>query len=812
MRFDRFCLSAVALLASGYQYGNFYGVVAEEEAVASEAPPAEAEPYAYPEKSEEYEFQAEVNKMLDIVVNSLYQNKDVFLRELISNAQDALDKIRFLSIENPKFLDDKEELEVRISYDKDEKSISVTDSGVGMTHDELVKNLGTVARSGTGKFLDGIKDGTADMSMIGQFGVGFYSAFLVSDRVRVASKHPTEAKQLVWESKNGESAFHVYDDPRGSTLGRGTEITLFLKEDCEEYLDESKLKELTTFYSEFLTHPIYVKTTNTEMVPKPKEETEDDSESAKDEDEDLEMKEDEDDETDDEDEEPEMEEITTVSWDQLNANKPIWTRSKEEITDDEYQAFWKVVSKDSYENATSWTHFNAEGNINFQSILYIPPEIPSSMMGVGETKGNEMKLYVKKVLISDTFELLPTWLAFVKGVVDSDDLPLNVNRETLQENKIIGIISKKLVRKVLEMLKSLDKEPEEEEEDDVSEVEIDDDGNTIETPPKEKKVNPYLAWYEKFHPSLKIGAIEDYKNRERIMKLLKFHSSKSKGKNDWVTLPQYIENMPEWQDQIFFMSGKDLKEIDNSDFMDRFKSKDVEVLYLDHPVDEYLVSNINMFDGKKFQSIAQDGVKIKDEDENLVKRRSKAYEKKFKPLVKFLKDTFNNNVFNVKISDRLEDAPAMVSAGSFGHTANMERLIKSQPNVGQSMQNSYKVLELNPRHPFIVDLNDKVSPPEFLSDEEKTDFTPPSEEIYKDIAWTLYDTALLNSGFDLTDVKSHSKRMSNVMMKALEVESLELADEIEPPEEDDEPPEEIPGMGGLNMDDFEDYDPDSDLS
>ena len=478
---------------------KYIGVALAETAendVADEIPE-----YSYPEESKAYDFQADVSRMLDIVVNSLYQNRDVFLRELISNSQDAIDKARFLSIKKPEILNSKEDLEVRISSDPIERTITITDSGIGMSKNDLVKNLGVVANSGTSKFLDAMKDGTADIDQIGQFGVGFYSAFLVADRVRVASKHPDDPVQHVWESKNGETAFHIYDDPRGDTLGRGTEITLYMKEDAVEYCDEAKISELATYYSEFLTHPIHVMETITEQVPLEKDEPVDEEKPEGD-DEDLSISDE--DAEDEPPKEPEMEEVTRTEWRLVNSNKPIWTRDKDEITDEEYQEFYNVVSKGGHSDAQSWIHFNAEGNINFKSILYLPPRVPTDFMSM-ETPVNEMKLYVKKVLISDAFELLPQYLSFVKGVVDSDDLPLNVNRETLQENKVIRIIRKKLVRKVLEMIKKLsEKDAKKEEDDEAKEVELDEDGNIIEQDPEEEesdKPSEYTTWFKEFGPA-----------------------------------------------------------------------------------------------------------------------------------------------------------------------------------------------------------------------------------------------------------------------------------------------------------------------
>jgi len=753
---------------------------------------AETDAYVPPPNAESYAFEAEVNRMMDIVINSLYQNKDVFLRELISNASDALDKIRFLSITDKEKLKDKEELEVRIMYDQAAKSITITDSGIGMTKDELVKNLGTVARSGTTNFLSALSEGSADMNMIGQFGVGFYSAFLVADRVRVASKSPDEPVQHIWESQNGQSNFIVAEDPRGNTLGRGTEITLYLKEDAEEYADPKKLKTMVTHYSEFITHPILLRTEETIKVPKSKPESEDEE---KEEDEDLQVDEDK------EEQETEMEEVTTFNWDKVNTNQAIWSRDKDEISDDEYQEFWKVVSKEPYTNATTWSHFNAEGNINFRSILYLPDQIPQNLrFGNFKDEAHGLKLYVRKVLISEQFELLPKWLAFVKGVVDSDDLPLNVNRETLQESKIIKVIGKKLTRKAIEMIKKFSEEEPEQEQKEDEEAEVDEDGNPVEKKKDEDKEHPYISWYKKFSPSLKMGVIEDDASRTKLAKLLRFKSSKFNGANDWISLDDYVSRMSDKQDEIFFFPGENIEEMKTSHFMDVFNKKDIEVLFFDDPVDEYLVQHMSSFDGKKFQAITKEGVKFKDEDEDFQRRREKVYKEKFRPLTKFLKKTYGSQVSRVVISKRLGDAPAVVSSADWSHSSNMERVMKAQAfqhGRDPSEVSTVKVLEINPRHPFITQLL-LLSPPED-DDQAKSFVVPPST---LDAAWTLLDVALLNSGFGLSNVKGFTKRMTRVLKDSFGLDSLELEPEIDVPEEEDVPDEPDSNFGGMNMEDF----------
>jgi len=808
VRFNKAALGAAFVAALSLQYGAGVAHAAEmteaekaqeESAAADVAKEIDeaSKPYAPPDGSSSFKYEAEVNKMLDIVVNSLYTNKDVFLRELISNASDALDKIRFLSVTEPELLGDVKDLEVKIEFDADNKTLTIRDTGVGMSKDELVKNLGTVAKSGTTDFMKALGDGAADMSMIGMFGVGFYSTFLVADRVSVASKVAGE-EQHIWESLNGEASFHVGPDPRGETLGRGTEITLHLKEDAEEYLSPYKLKEMIRHYSEFVTHPVSLKQVKTVMVPKEKDEFDEDDASAeeKEGDDDIEVSEEGDDE-------PEMEEVTTIEWEQINTDPAIWARGKDSITDEEYQEFWKVVSKGQgvTGDAEDWTHFNAEGNINFKSILYMPSEVPSALsQGQMDQMTPGLRLYVRKVLISDEFDLMPRYLSFIRGVVDSDDLPLNVNRETLQESKIIKIIQKKLVRKAIEMIRKLSNT---DTSKDSEEAEIDADGNVVikdDEEDKEDAVHPYITWYKKFGLSLKMGAIDDTANRDKLQKLLRFKSNKADGEDDFVSLKEYIENMKEWQKEIYVLPGETLSQLKESSFMDAFNDRDVEVLYLTDAMDEYYISNVREFDGKKFRDITKEGVKFGDEDEDMLKRRNKVYTETYKPLTKYLKKLYGMDVARVAVSKRLGKSPAILSSSEWGNSANMDRIMRAQAFAhgvapGESNMPS-GILEINPRHPFVAALLEGLP-----ANEEDT-----VSQSTKDAAWILLDMATMSGGFPIRDTKKYAQRMTRVLQSNLGVASLTLADEIDPPEEVDEPDEPEFEMPDFDMADLEDLD------
>jgi len=784
--------------------GNGFLVVADADADESSSSSSPVTPvqdtYQAPPDAKSFAFEAEVSRMLDIVINSLYQNKDIFLRELISNASDALDKIRFLGLTKPEYLEGESKLQVQIEFDSLANTLTVRDTGIGMTMEDMISNLGTVARSGTTRFMQALKEsGNTDgmsggISQIGQFGVGFYASFLVAERVQVASKHPDSPDQYIWTSTNGSHDFQVFKDPRGNTLTRGTEITLFLKEDAVEYASQTKLEQMAKHYSEFVVHPIYLQTFETMTVDIEDEDTDDvdgkDETSTDDEDkDDLEV-------SDEEDAEPiekpkKTKEVTTTTWEHLNKSPAIWTRPKEDISDAEYESFYKVITHDEYMVPERWTHFLAEGNINFKSILYLPKDIPQDWKtGVVDLEKRGLSLYVQKVLISDAFELLPRYLSFVRGVIDSDDLPLNVNRETLQESKIIQVIKKKVVRKALELLKSFMKEADEEVSAATTEEEVEEG----ETP--KPKLNKYNDWYTNFATSLKVGAVEDEANRPKIMKLLRYKSTKANGATDYRSLEEYVADMKDWQKEIYFIAGLDKATVEKSQFLEQFLAKDVEVLYFVDPMDEYLAGSVRMFEGKRFKDIASDGVQLKDEtDADLVTRREKFYKNKFQPLTKWMKKLYGTSIMRVTVSNRLVSTPAIASSAEFGHSANMERIMRAQAySHGQSdlSMRSMKILELNPRHPLVLKLLEGA-PPEDAGDDFKV---APDVE---DAAWILHEMALLNGGFPLSDTDAHTKRMMRFMQSQLGVTSMELAPEPDlsiveekPPEVD---PDDMPFMG-----------------
>jgi len=727
------------------------------------------------ENKENFKFQAEVDRLMDIIINSLYKHKDVFLRELISNASDALDKLRFLALSQPEILDANKELDIRISFNKDLKTLTIRDSGVGMTRQDLINNLGTVAKSGTSNFIEKLSEG-ADVSLIGQFGVGFYSVYLISDKVRVASKNAAD-NQYIWES-TADSSFTVSPDPRGDTLGRGTEITMFLKEDAAEFLEQTKLEELVKRYSEFINFPIYLHKKSTVTVEKEADAEAEEEEGDEEESDDIEV--DEEDLKESEKPAATTEKVDKWDWERLNNNVAIWSRDKEDITNDEYQSFFKAITKDPTE-AQTWIHFKAEGEVDFKSILFVPKDALNLYDDYSNRKAG-IRLYVRKVLIQEDFEdLLPRYLNFIKGVVDSDDLPLNVSRETLQQHKVLRVMAKKLVRKILEMLRKMATGKSDDSEDSEEGSESTPDSSKS-TDSNEK--HPYIQFWEQFGKSIRMGVIEDPSNRSKLAKLLRFKSSKS-GDN-YVSLEDYIANKKDWQQDIYFVAGESLDAVKKSPFMEVATKKDIEVLYLVDPMDEYCFQHLADFDGHKLQSLTKEGLKFGDENEDLVKKRTKAYKETFKPLTKFLKEALGGKVSKVAVSQRVEKTPSVIVTSQYGHTANMERIMRAQTfSSAESLKQmaSQKTLELNPRHPIIITLNK-------LAQEN------PDDQNTKDMAQLVYETALLSSGFTNDDTEGFAERMYRVLASNMDLKDLDLAPEITIEEEAAEEGDEDANVNG----------------
>ncbi|CAL4966382.1 unnamed protein product [Urochloa decumbens] len=706
--------------------------------------------------AEKFEFQAEVSRLMDIIINSLYSNKDIFLRELISNASDALDKIRFLSLTDKEVLGegDTAKLEIQIKLDKEKKILSIRDRGIGMTKEDLIKNLGTIAKSGTSAFVEKMQSG-GDLNLIGQFGVGFYSVYLVADYVEVVSKH-NDDKQYVWESK-ADGAFAISEDTWNEPLGRGTEIRLHLRDEAKEYLEEDKLKDLVKRYSEFINFPIYLWSTKEVdvEVPADEEETSDEEESTPETTEEEETEE-------SEEKKPKTKTIkeTTSEWELLNDVKAVWLRSPKEVTDEEYSKFYHSLAKDfGDDKPMAWSHFTAEGDVEFKALLFVPPKAPHDLYEsyYNNNKSN-LKLYVRRVFISDEFDdLLPKYLNFLKGIVDSDTLPLNVSREMLQQHSSLKTIKKKLIRKALDMIRKIA----EEDPDEYSNKDKTDE----EKSEMEEKKGQYAKFWNEFGKSIKLGIIEDATNRNRLAKLLRFESTKSDGK--LASLDEYISRMKSGQKDIFYITGSSKEQLEKSPFLERLTKKNYEVIYFTDPVDEYLMQYLMDYEDKKFQNVSKEGLKL-GKDSKL-----KELKESFKELSDWWKKALENeNVDSVKISNRLHNTPCVVVTSKYGWSANMEKIMQAQ-TLSDSSKQAYmrgkRVLEINPRHPIIKELRDKVA-----QDNES--------EGLKQTARLVYQTALMESGFNLPDPKEFASSIYRSVQKSLDLSpdaTVEEEDEAE---------------------------------
>ena len=722
--------------------------------------------------AEKFEFQAEVSRLMDIIINSLYSNKDIFLRELISNASDALDKIRFLSLTDKDVLGegDNTKLDIQIKLDKEKKILSIRDRGIGMTKEDLIKNLGTIAKSGTSAFVEKMQT-SGDLNLIGQFGVGFYSVYLVADYVEVISKN-NDDKQYVWESK-ADGAFAISEDTWNEPLGRGTEIRLHLKEEAGEYLQESKLKELVKRYSEFINFPIYIWASKEVDVEVPADEDDSSDEEDSSESSSKEESEDEDaDKSEDEEKKPKTKTVkeTTYEWELLNDVKAIWLRNPKEVTEEEYTKFYHSLAKDfSDEKPLAWSHFTAEGDVEFKAVLFVPPKAPQDLYeSYYNANKSNLKLYVRRVFISDEFnELLPKYLNFLLGLVDSDTLPLNVSREMLQQHSSLKTIKKKLIRKALDMIRRIaDEDPDESTDKEKKEDASSDN---------DEKKGQYSKFWNEFGKSIKLGIIEDATNRNRLAKLLRFESTKSEGK--LTSLDQYISRMKAGQKDIFYITGTSKEQLENSPFLERLKKKNFEVIFFTDPVDEYLMQYLMDYEDKKFQNVSKEGLKLGKDS------KDKELKESFKDLTKWWKTALSkDNVDDVKISNRLDNTPCVVVTSKFGWSANMERIMQSQTLSDASKQaymRGKRVLEVNPRHPIIKELRERV-------------VKNPEDEGVKHTAQLMYQTALFESGFLLDDPKDFASRIYDSVKTSLDISpeaTVEEEDDTEVEAESDSKPE-----------------------
>jgi len=586
---------------------------------------------------ETLEFQTEARQILHLMTHSLYSNKEIFLRELVSNASDACDKLRFEALGNDDLYEGDADLKITVDFDKDKKTVTITDNGIGMTRDEIVENIGTIASSGTRKFLESLSgDQAKDAQMIGQFGVGFYSSFIVADKVTVTSRRAgvDKSEAVLWES-DGQGSFTLENAEKES---RGTVVTLHLKEGEEEFADNFRLRNIIKQYSDHISLPI-----NMQKVDYG---TDKDEEGKK-------------------DAEPEYERVNSAS--------ALWARDKKDITDDEYKEFYKHVSHD-FQDPQSWIHNKVEGNQSYTSLFYIPAKAPFDLFDRDHKRG--VKLYVKRVFIMDDAEhLMPNYLRFIKGVVDSDDLPLNVSREILQQNKVIDRIRGASVKKILGKLESMAKDQPEE----------------------------YASFWKTFGQVMKEGPIEDFANKERVAKLLRFASTETNSADQTVSLEDYIGRMKEGQEKIYYITAESFAAAKNSPHLEVFRKKGIEVLLLSDRIDEWLVSHLTEFDEKPLQSVARGDLdlgKIGDEEEE---KASEEANEEFKDVIERVKKSLGDKISDARMSKRLTDSPSCLVLNEQDMSAQMQQILEA---AGQYAPKAQPILELNSGHKLVARLKE----------------------------------------------------------------------------------------------------------
>ena len=694
--------------------------------------------------TETFAFQAEISQLMSLIINTFYSNKEVFLRELVSNSSDALDKIRYQSLTDSSKLDSESNLHIEIIPNSENKTLTIIDTGIGMTKLDLINNLGTIAKSGTKNFMEALAKGT-DISMIGQFGVGFYSAYLVADNVEVHTKN-NDDEQYCWTSNAGGS-FTISTDENYQKITRGTHIVLNIKEDMLEYLEENKIKEIITKHSQFIGYPIKLHVTKEreEEVAKqevtveeqeeiPKEEVAKEQEEVAKEQEEVPKEEVPKEEVTVEDVTVEEEvvakkeevaketiKIKYVEQEVLNSMKPLWTRNPDEVKSEEYVSFYKGLTND-WEEHLAVKHFSVEGQLEIKSLLFVPSRAPTDLFD--NKKKTNIKLYVRRVFIMDDCEnIIPDYLNFMRGIVDSEDLPLNISREILQQNNTMKVIKKNIIKKCLELFTELSSD-----------------------------TDKYKKFYEQYSKNLKLGIYEDSTNRKKIAELLRYNTSTSG--DDLSSLKDYVSRMKENQKHIYYIIGENLESVKKSSFVEKIVSKGYEVLYMIEPIDEYCMMQLNEFDGKTMVSVTKEGLELPEDESE--KKQMEEDVVRYTSLCNKVKEILENKVEKVVISNRLTTSPCCVVSSQYGWSANMERIMKAQTLKDTSSMNymiGKKNLELNPNHDIVKTLLEKVA----------------SDSDIKDVVLLLYETSLLSSGFTLDDITNHSDRIYDMIKLGLQV-------------------------------------------
>ncbi|MFD1383979.1 molecular chaperone HtpG [Rhodanobacter aciditrophus] len=626
-------------------------------------------------------FQTEVKQLLHLMIHSLYSNKEIFLRELISNASDAVDKLRFEAVSNADLLSDDPNLRVRISFDQEAGTLTIDDNGVGMTRDEAISNLGTIAKSGTAQFLEQLSgDQKKDSQLIGQFGVGFYSAFIVADRVSVETRRAGSQEGVRWESE-GTGEFTIETIEKDT---RGTRITLHLKEGDKEFADNWRLRSLVSKYSDHISIPVEM-----EKQPTP--------------------------EFDEEGNPKPVENTGETEWEAVNSAKALWTRPRNEVSEEEYKEFYKHVSHD-FQDPLKWSHNKVEGKLEYTSLLYIPAKAPQDLWNRDMLRG--LKLYVQRVFIMDDAEaFLPPYMRFVKGVIDSNDLSLNVSREILQNDNAVDSMRSALTKRVLDMLSKMAK-------------------NDPDT---------YQTFWDEFGQVLKEGPADDFGNKDKIAELLRFSSTHTDKAAQTESLKGYIERMPEGQDKIYYIYAENHNTAKNSPHLEVLRKKGYEVLLLSDRIDEWMMSSLREFDGKTFQDVTKGKLDIDVEESEEKKKENEQKAEQIKPLLERMTAVLSEKVTSVNSTDRLTNSPACLVVGEFDMGLQMRRLLEQ---AGQQLPESKPSLEVNPDHPIVQKMDAE-------SDEDR----------FSDMAWLLYEQATLAEGGQLDDPATFVSRMNKLIVQ-----------------------------------------------